>query len=91
MNTAINIANKILMYIGEAFLSDAEISKLPSSGEDLKAIYLALINILNERNVPQASLNKLQAKALLDGVELSTDESKKDYGSNILLGFGVDI
>lgn len=91
MNSAINIANKILMYIGEAFLSDAEISKIPSSGDNLKDIYIALMAILNDRKAPQASLTKLQAKALLEGIELTDKESKKDYGSNILLGFGVDI
>lgn len=81
-----NTANKILMAIGESFLSDSERALIPDDGLD--NLYKALVEILNDRKVSTVVFDKLKAKALLDGVNLT--ESKKQYGSNIVIGFGVD-
>lgn len=74
------------MAIGESFLSDSERGLIPDDGLD--NLYKALVEILNDRKVSTVVFDKLKAKALLDGVNLT--ESKKQYGSNIVIGFGVD-
>lgn len=91
MDDVTAIANKVLFTIGEPFLSVTEIEKLPSNTEKMDEIYKSLTEILQNRKVPQDVLTRLQAKALLDGIVLSDTEIKKHYGSNILLGFGVDL
>ena len=86
----LNYANKIFMSIGEPFLSSEEQEYLPDSLEDKEAVFEALFTILQEREVPQGTFDRLKAKAELEYVELKSPEtSKKKFSSNILLGFGV--
>lgn len=91
MSSATDTANKIFLSLGEPFLSQREAGKLPSMATDLQTIYEALMEILQERKSPQSIMDRLKAKALLDDIHLSEEKSKKIYGSNILLGFGVDL
>lgn len=90
MNAVKDIANKILMSLGEPFLSGHESGLLPTDPDNLKGIYEALFTIMQERKSPQASMDKLKAKALLDGITIPPKDALKKYGSNVLLGFGVD-
>lgn len=91
MNTKVeNITNKILMSLGEPFLAKDELKYLPSDPDNLKDIYESLFVIMQERKSPQASMDKLKAKAYLEGIIIPKNVSEKRWGSNILLGFGVD-
>lgn len=85
-----NYANKVLLSIGEPFISSSEEDMLPASLDDLKEVFIALFNILQDRHATQDVLNKLKAKALLEHISLEDGIEKKKYSSNILLGFGVD-
>lgn len=78
------------MSIGEPFLSSEEQENLPDTLDDKTEVFEELFHILQEREVPQGTFDRLKAKAELEYVELKSKEtSKKDYSSNILLGFGV--
>lgn len=90
MNTVKDIANKILMSLGEPFLSGIESGLLPTDPNNLKGIYESLFKIMQDRKSPQASMDKLKAKALLDNIIIPEKDALKKYGSNVLLGFGVD-
>jgi hypothetical protein len=86
----LNYANRIFMSIGEPFLSSTEQDDLPDSLDDKTEVFEALFHILQDREVPQGTFDRLKAKAELEYVELKNPEtSKKKYDSNILLGFGV--
>lgn len=87
----LNIANKILLSVGEPFLSAPEEALLPQDEKNLEAIFNVLFKIMQDRKSPQASLDRLKAKALLDNVEITPETAKKKWGSNIALGFGVDV
>lgn len=86
----LNYANRIFMSIGEPFLSSTEQDDLPDSLDDKTEVFEALFHILQDREAPQGTFDRLKAKAELEYVELKKPEtSKKKYDSNILLGFGV--
>lgn len=86
----LNYCNRIFMSIGEPFISSTEEGGLPSTLEDKEAVFEALFQILQDREVPQGTFDRLKAKAELEYVKLKDEKtSKKEYGSNILLGFGV--
>ena len=86
----LNYCNTIFMSIGEPFISSTEEGGLPSTLEDKEAVFEALFEILQEREVPQGTFDRLKAKAELEYVELKDKKtSEKKYSSNILLGFGV--
>lgn len=86
----LNYCNRIFMSIGEPFISSTEEGGLPSTLEDKEAVFEALFDILQEREVPQGTFDRLKAKAELEYVELKDKKtSEKKYSSNILLGFGV--
>lgn len=86
----LNYCNRIFMSIGEPFISSAEEDGLPSTLEDKEAVFEALFDILQEREVPQGTFDRLKAKAELEYVKLKDKKtSEKKYSSNILLGFGV--
>lgn len=91
MNKAVeDIANKILMQLGVAFLDDEEKLALPKDPDNLTGIYDTLFVILQERKAPESVFKKLEAMGLIEHVELTQPVPQKKFGSNILLGFGVD-
>ena len=86
----LNYCNRIFMSIGEPFLSSREQGDLPDTLDDKTEVFEALFQILQDREVPQGTFDRLKAKAELEYVKLKDEKtSKKKYGSNILLGFGV--
>lgn len=86
----LNYCNRIFMSIGEPFLSSTEQEDLPDTLDDKTEVFEALFQILQDREVPQGTFDRLKAKAELEYVKLKDEKtSKKEYGSNILLGFGV--
>lgn len=87
----LDIANKILLSLGVAFLDSEEETALPTDPDNVTGIYDTLFVILQERKAPQSVFDKLTAKAVLDNVEITKPVPKKEFGSNILLGFGVDL
>lgn len=86
----LDIANKILMSVGAPFLVEVEYKFLPKDTSDLQGIYVGLFRILKRRKAPQTILDKLEAKAILADISITKEQATKRFGSNIILGFGVD-
>ena len=87
----LNYSNKIMMSIGETFLTAPEQTILPGDISNKQSIFEALFKILQDRKVNQTSFDRLKAKAMLENVGLPDNIEKKVYSSNIALGFGVDL
>lgn len=91
MNSEVlNITNKILLSIGEPFLNKKEESGFPTDPTNIEGIYQSIFLVIQNRKSPQIVFDKLVGKALLEHVDLQKPIPAKKYGSNILLGFGVD-
>lgn len=87
----LNYANKILLSIGEPFLTEGESVGSPTTLDDLSILYTYLFSIMQTRLSTQDSFDRLKARAVLDYVTLSETVTTKEESSNILLGFGVDV
>lgn len=77
-------ANEVLSAIGQSNLTDAEYimfsNPIPT---DARAFYLSLSSILNRRGGEGVAIEKLNAYALLNGVDL---KAKKNSFNNIFMG-----
>ena len=78
----ITIANAILFEIEQAKLTDSEAEKLPIGDTQLE-MFEFLADILNLRGAEGLAIKKLNATALLNGVDF---EAKKDFKSNVFIG-----
>lgn len=87
----IDYCNKVFLTIGTAFLAEEEKTLLPDTLDDLSAVYTKLFEILQARGEQPSLFAKLNAKAILADVTLPDDTANKQYDSNILLGFGVNV
>lgn len=77
-------ANEILNEIGQSNLTDAEYIMFSNPAPtDARAFYLSLSRILNRRGGEGVAIEKLNALAVLNGVNLTL---KKDSFNNIFLG-----
>lgn len=83
MNDEIRVfADGILTAIGQPLLTDVEAVALPSEMDEVK-IYQALANIINDRNLPDGGIEKLNAYAVIQGVDFS---GKRKVFNNIFIG-----
>lgn len=77
-------ANEVLDVIGQSTLTDAEYIMFSNpTPTDATAFYTSIANILNRRGGEGVAIEKLNAYALLNGVNL---QAKKDSFNNIFLG-----
>ena len=77
-------ANEVLEVIGQSTLTDAEYIMFSNpTPTAAKAFYTSIANILNRRGGEGVAIEKLNAYALLNGVNL---QAKKDSFNNIFLG-----
>lgn len=75
-------ANQILMYLNEATITDSEARMLKDS-EEIRDILFSLADIIKSRGSEGNAIEKLNAYATLQGVELKFSH---EYKSNILIG-----
>lgn len=83
----LDFANGILTAIGQPSLTEAEQVGLPESVEDEVAIYQFLADVINNRSFPDDGIKKLNAYALLHGVDY-TGETKRI--NNIFIGSALE-
>lgn len=77
-------ANEVLNTIGQGNLTDAEYIMFSTpTPTDARAFYTSLSNILNRRGGEGVAIEKLNAYALLNGVNLN---AKKNSFNNIFMG-----
>ena len=77
-------ANEVLEAIGQSSLTDAEYIMFSNpTPTDATSFYTSLSNILNRRGGEGVAIEKLNAYALLEGINL---QAKKDSFNNIFLG-----
>lgn len=77
-------ANEVLEAIGQSSLTDAEYIMFSNpTPTDATSFYTSIANILNRRGGEGVAIEKLNAYALLEGVNLG---AKKDSFNNIFLG-----
>lgn len=89
--TVENYVNKIFTSVNEPFLSEDEKQFIPQTLDDLKSVFLSIMEILQIRQAQQIVFDKITARAFSEGVNLNDEEKTKKYASNIALGFGVDL
>jgi len=75
-------ANRILLNIGQATLTEAEKLTLTTI-DDLEAVFKSLGTILDSRVDSAGAIKKLNAYAFSQGIQL---EVKKTFKSNVFLG-----
>lgn len=77
-------ANEVLNAIGQGNLTDAEyiVFSTPTP-TDTRAFFMSISNILNRRGGEGVAIEKLNAYALLNGVDLN---AKKNSFNNIFIG-----
>lgn len=75
-------ANRILLIIGQATLTEAEKLTLTII-DDLEAVFKSLGTILDSRVDSAGAIKKLNAYAFSQGIKL---EVKKTFKSNVFLG-----
>lgn len=80
-------ANNILAEIGQPSLTEVEQAGLPASLEDEVAIYQFLAGVINTRAFPDEGIKKLNAYALLQGIDY-TGEAKRT--NNIVIGCVIE-
>lgn len=72
----------ILTAIEQPLLTDDEAQELPSV-MDTTQIYQALARIINQRSFPGDGIDKLNAYAVLHGVDYT---GKREFSNNIFIG-----
>ena len=75
-------ANRILLTIGQATLTEAE-KLILTTIDDLEAVFKSLGTILDSRVDSAGAIKKLNAYAFSQGIQL---EVKKTFKSNVFLG-----
>ncbi len=75
-------ANRILLIIGQATLTEAE-KLILTTIDDLEAVFKSLGTILDSRVDSAGAIKKLNAYAFSQGIQL---EVKKTIKSNVFLG-----
>lgn len=77
-------ANEVLSGIGQSNLTDAEYIMFSTPAPtDQRSFFMSLSNILNRRGGEGVAIEKLNAYALLNGVDLN---AKKNSFNNIFMG-----
>lgn len=79
-------ADGILNAIGQPLLTDVEADALPQEMDDVK-IYRALADIINNREFPDDGIAKLNAYAVIQGVNFS---GERKVFNNIFIGASLE-
>lgn len=79
-------ADGILNAIGQPLLTDVEAAALPQEMDDVK-IYRALADIINNREFPDDGIAKLNAYAVIQGVNFS---GERKVFNNIFIGASLE-
>ena len=83
----LTFANNILTEIGQPSLTEVEQAGLPASLEDESLVYQFLAGVINARAFPDDGIKKLNAYALLQGVDYSGEAKRTN---NIVIGCVIE-